>query len=552
MQSDIANWRIPNIDNLLNPVEYTGLDEESVATIRNTIAHDMEKTGHPVQFHTVRSMPNYALFELEEEKQDLSVSEFQQMIHASEISEHGWIIGTREHRGHDKPIIDVFIRTGEHRPLTLRQVLDRPRFRNALNHTSFIAGINLRQQVLIRDLATLPNLIFVGEQGTTQNFVRSILVTLLLHNTPTQLRMALIGNKSDQYREVIEAPHILGRSFVSARDGTRLLNGMSREILRRQSLLRREGYSSIEHYNQSTIDNNLPVLPLLILLLDAVFTSEWLGQMNSWMPYLNSIIAHGAATGIHVLMTTPDLVTHELLHPLYAAFSTKIMTRTIAEDYLDHIDGFHHSLTRFVDAFIVESDLWHAAEVASVTPLDAKAVVQYWQGIAEKKVQNSLFHGMSYSSNLTGTKPSSTPPTPPVPRPPSPNSLTKATRVLSSQEMELPNEAITKTSSVVTITESQEIPSTDAPLRNTILAADDEIRNPLGYQADPSKHAHIELETIRQAQALATYLGWLGKGPLIDVLGVSVEQANLIINILKARQILERTESNTPRTKPKR
>ncbi|MEO0599712.1 MAG: hypothetical protein AAF126_26605, partial [Chloroflexota bacterium] len=57
---------------------------------------------------------------------------------------------------------------------------------------------------------------------------------------------------------------------------------------------------------------------------------------------------------------------------------------------------------------------------------------------------------------------------------------------------------------------------------------------------------NISVETVQRAQALATYLGWLGKGPLMDVLGLTLEESEAMIAILQARQILERTTSPTP------
>ncbi|MEL6526467.1 MAG: hypothetical protein AAFQ07_12240, partial [Chloroflexota bacterium] len=57
---------------------------------------------------------------------------------------------------------------------------------------------------------------------------------------------------------------------------------------------------------------------------------------------------------------------------------------------------------------------------------------------------------------------------------------------------------------------------------------------------------NINVETVQRAQALATYLGWLGKGPLMDVLGLTLEESEAMIAILQARQILERTTSPTP------
>lgn len=52
---------------------------------------------------------------------------------------------------------------------------------------------------------------------------------------------------------------------------------------------------------------------------------------------------------------------------------------------------------------------------------------------------------------------------------------------------------------------------------------------------------------MSQARALAAYLGWLGIGPLRDILLLSNDEAEAVIEGLKAASILEDTDSPTPR-----
>ncbi|MDQ7024506.1 MAG: hypothetical protein Q9P44_03010 [Anaerolineae bacterium] len=62
-----------------------------------------------------------------------------------------------------------------------------------------------------------------------------------------------------------------------------------------------------------------------------------------------------------------------------------------------------------------------------------------------------------------------------------------------------------------------------------------------------SEEISIQMDMIRRAHALASYLGWLGRGPLMDILGFSLQETESIIAILQARQILERSNTPTPR-----
>lgn len=66
----------------------------------------------------------------------------------------------------------------------------------------------------------------------------------------------------------------------------------------------------------------------------------------------------------------------------------------------------------------------------------------------------------------------------------------------------------------------------------------------------PTPSNVLDQQTLLRAQALATYLGWLGRGPLQDVLGLSQSEAEAILEALQEQAILEDSASPTPRILP--
>ena len=58
----------------------------------------------------------------------------------------------------------------------------------------------------------------------------------------------------------------------------------------------------------------------------------------------------------------------------------------------------------------------------------------------------------------------------------------------------------------------------------------------------------IDIEIVmQQAQALAAYLGWLGIGPLQDVLLLPESEAKAILKSLQSSGVLSSDQSHTPR-----
>jgi hypothetical protein len=276
-------------------------------------------------------------------------------------------------------------------------------------------------------------------------------------------------------------------------------------------------------------------LPHVLLVIDSLDTIAWKSQQSKWLSNLTHILRDGAAVGIHLFIVTPD-ITNELLHPLYAAIQTKIITRSIATDYARQIDNFDDSVWQFVDAVVIEERDITPVEMPLVTASDTQAIAAYWRKNAEERMQTTHLKSMSQKSGITSLfqklQKDNTAPAPPVPQTPPAQVLAYAASVLShiGENNETETQTMhTETEATTTATQLEEA----KPISTQITGVADEIS--------------IQMDSIRRAHALASYLGWLGRGPLMDILGLTLQEAELIIAILQARQILERSDTPTPR-----
>jgi hypothetical protein len=194
-----------------------------------------------------------------------------------------------------------------------------------------------------------------------------------------------------------------------------------------------------------------------------------------------------------------------------------------------------------VDALLVENDVMKPVEIPIVTESDTQAIATYWRKNAEERLQTNRLNNMTQKGGITSLfqklQQDTLIPTPPVPQTPPAEVLAHAASVLSSSQStpNVPNMAVTETM----IVDDYAITFEDENVEETSTET--------AQVTDISDEVSIQFETIRRAHALASYLGWLGRGPLMDILGLSVREAELIIAILQARQILERSDTPTPR-----
>ena len=524
-QQDITNWTTPHINEIFTEDTFIGLADTRLTEIQQTLAAVLSTITPIARFTHRRSMPHYIQFQIDAHSKADNIR--QQLINKL-ADKTDWIVGVLPHP-EKNTTFDILLRTADHLPITLQHALMRSAYRKADSSRSVILGVALDQQIIIRSLENLQNLIIAGDESTTQNLVRSLLATLLMTNTPANLRLAFMGDKRSIYSNLPDTPHLLGEFVSNPAQGIRLLSGITREIRRRQGHIKRANSKSILDYNA---EYPQATLPHVLLVIDSLANPAWRNQQGRWLTNLTRILRDGSAVGIHLFLIVPD-VSNELLHPLYAVISTKVITSSLAKDYARQIDNFDPSLWQFVDAAIIEEGVIKPVEIPFTTASDTQAIAAHWRKNAAERVQINRPHPLQKSgitSLFQKLQREDDAPAPPVPQTPPAQVLAHAANVLShigdsaSPSMQTHNGS-------VKITETQ-------------LEVSKPIVTPI---SGVSEQISIRMESIRRAHALASYLGWLGRGPLMDILGLTLQEAELIIAILQARQILERSDTPTPR-----
>jgi FtsK/SpoIIIE family len=523
---DSYNWHTPVFGDVFSLDELATQDENLIESNQTRLAVALARSACGVQIVRARAAASYTLYEANIEA-NFSDEELRDIVYKIEAQE-GWILG---YNWQTTQRVQFLLRTGNHYPLALPQLISRITFRKASNLASFVIGLSLQQQILVRDWESLGHLLIVGDGGTKQSFIRGILVTMLMLQTPTELRIGFIGTNGDDYHYLQDAPHTLGKTWHRAPEqGIRLLFGMTKEILRRKAIFQNMGVQTLGICNRQLLAAKYAPIPRILLVLDSFGQVEWVKHHAKWMPLLSEIIEQGAEVGIHLIVTARSL---HLAHPfdeISLKLTTQLVTRTAAADthFIEAVEPFHSSLVRFVDGFFIEDSQIIPVELPSVSAYDAKNLVNYWEKNKQERLNLNQLNGIQEPLNLenffTNGK---NLPMPPIPEKPQAIALMKAAEILA----EANGNHQVQNSTYIALGEETAKSSLDM-----------KIEMPKPKYVDMK----IEMESLKRAQALATYLGWLGTEPLIDVLGLSLEEADVIIAILQARQILERTDNPRP------
>ncbi len=495
---DALNWLTPAIADILDQGATPPGGDGSIREQMLTIQKMMGELGTPTRIVNVRPTPSYTLFIARPDtvgrrgsRRTTTPDDIRRSLgHIAEEHPH-WKLGYMASL-HDTPdTVGIFLRTEDHQPLSLRRLMVRNIYREHPSTMALVIGNTLEQRLIIHDLAEISSILLVGNNNSTQHFTGSLLLTLLLLNTPGEMRIAIAGESSTSLKSLVNTPHALGRLLVQPDQTLRLLEGLVKELKRRQSWLREHGADTIAEYNQRYSDQVGPTLPRIILLLDSLSDSQWMVQVDKWVPLIRSILRDRGRCGIHLILTANELDAPHVPESLNDALPVKVVMRVSGETL--NVPDFHRSLTRFVDAFVIERDQITPVEICAISADEIKRTMTYWRHAAR---QRSTEHDITQISGKTGV-----------------TSL-------------LPGAPELRTTQIETV----QLTPKELDTSGSSKLAWQEIDLPLDH-----------------AEALAAYLGWIGTGPLQDVLGLTLNDAHKTINALKERGLIEDNDSLTPR-----
>ena len=563
---DSLNWLTPSIADILDQGSTPPGGDGSIRDRMLTIQQELEHLDTPAKIINVRSTPSYTLYVARPEsvgrtgnRRTISANEIKQSIKQIADNHKDWLLGFMPQLRQDDTAVGILLRTDEHRPISLRRLLVRSTFRKHSSPLAFVLGITLEQKLLVESIDTIGHMLVVGNDNAKQHFIRSTLLTLIMLNTPSELRVAIAGESSDAYKYLVGAPHALGRILTTPTDGQRLIDGLVKEIQRRKQSIHDENVANIEEYNMLVAPQGKTTLPRIVLILDSLTDQSWKTTNKKWSPSLTTLINEGTKVGIHLIITVDDEDNLKLPSESLKHINLKVITRASSKDISTQISDFHASLLRFIDAFIVDihqdSEIT-PVELCAISNSEIKNVVEYWRHTSKQRYQEMQASKTSKQTGVTGVL---TPPPeledrevlPPTPEKPSMATLARATqklgRDLSSVIQQSKTVAIASTE-----LEMDESLDTDEP-SNIATPQSDIVETTTIHEPDEIPEVSPLVETIdadeitiqfEQAVALTAYLGWISKGALCDIFYISYETAEEIMQELKHQQIIE--DANYP------
>jgi len=221
--------------------------------------------------------------------------------------------------------------------VTLRELCETKEFQNSSSRLMVALGKDVSGMNKYADLTRMPHLLIGGATNSGKSIGLATLITsLLMRNTPKDLRMVMIDPKRVELTLFDRIPHLMCPVIKDVKEAAGVLRAVWREMDRRYDMFSEGGARNIESWNAKASYNEK--LPYIVVIIDEL--ADLMIQCGAEVETVIVRLAQLArAVGIHLVIATQrpsvDVITGLIKAnvPSRIAFSvaSQIDSRTIID-----------------------------------------------------------------------------------------------------------------------------------------------------------------------------------------------------------------------------
>ncbi len=208
--------------------------------------------------------------------------------------------------------------------VSVREVLESTAFRRlgSKSPLAIALGKGTSGDMAVADLAKMPHVLVAGATGSGKTVcLDATIVSLLMNNTPRELRFIMIDPKRVELIAFDGIPHLMTPVITEGEKAVELLKWLTQEMDGRYRRLAQLRAHNIDTYNKSS---KVPKpMPYIVLIVDEL-ADLMMSRSDEIEPLLCRLAQMGRAVGIHCVVATQRPSVDVITGLIKANFPTRI------------------------------------------------------------------------------------------------------------------------------------------------------------------------------------------------------------------------------------
>ena len=322
-----AIWKLPNIKDILDPATPAALQESADLEIARLLEDTLTSFGAPGHVVDIKHGPTVTQYGIEPDF--LETRQGRTRVRVSKISsladDLALALAAPSIRIQapvpGKSYVGIEVPNRETSRVTLMEVIESTQFKRIQSRLRFALGKDVSGKPYTVDLVRMPHLLIAGTTGSGKSVcVNSILSSLLLYNSPAELRLVLIDPKRVELTGYNGIPHLLDKVVTEAEMVINALQWMTQQMDSRYHKFSKAGVRNIEEFNVRFPDQSLPYL---VVVIDELADLMMLAPDETERA-ITRLAQLARATGIHLILATQRPSTDVVTGLIKANFPARI------------------------------------------------------------------------------------------------------------------------------------------------------------------------------------------------------------------------------------
>ena len=385
-----ADWALPSISEILDPGTVAVADDEYDEQRARLIEETLESFGAPARVVEVNRGPTVTQYGVEPDfmparggkRTKVKVNKISSLagdlalaLAAPSIRVQAPVPG--------KGFVGIEVPNKHGTVVALRDSMETPEYKKVKSSLALAFGQDVSGRAVCADLTTMPHLLIAGTTGSGKSVcVNGIISSLLLNNTPKQLRILMVDPKRVELTIYNGIPHLLAPVVTDLERVVKSLQWIAREMENRYTKFAQFGARNIVDFNAKAPAKDEELLPYWVVIIDELADLMMLAP-DEVERLLARLAQMARATGIHLMIATQrpsvDVVTGLIKANFPARIAFAVASSIDSRVILDH-SGAEQLLGRG-DMLFLAPDASAPQRIQGVFVSDAEIqkLVAYWR-----------------------------------------------------------------------------------------------------------------------------------------------------------------------------